>query len=312
MKNEPSAANRTVAAAVDPVQKRHMKRSTGPWVAALVAACGDDLAPRPGEADAGGRAPDAMAAVCQVSENRRALMEELVHKSLMDLVHTTSETHGPQDRGFASQLVGVNQGYIGHLTLFEVCSGPSSFDPYCEYAGSPEPADDPFYDDHDKCMRLGCEADGVGTSTMYWTMRPEEDPGERHTFSYQTTSPAGEAVADPNPFHVWRYDFTETDTVTVTSEIDRSLVITPTGGDAIDLDDTGTLTATKVDDEITGVSLDLAFPAFLSGGATTVEISLDGEGLSTGSVRQGEQTIAEVTGAFAFDAPLVFAWCPDV
>ena len=292
-----------------------MKRLVGSWfavllVAAVAPACGDNQDPAPA-ADAGGSSPDA-ASACQVSDHARSLLEELVHEGLMDVVHTTVETHGPQERGFSSQLVGVNQGYIGHLTLFEVCSGPSSYDPYCEYAGSPEPADDPFYDDHDKCSQLGCEAEGVGTSTMYWTMRPETDPAERHAFTYETTAPAGEAVADPNPLLVWRYDLTTPDTVTVTSDLERSLVVTPTGEDAIDLGHTGTLSAAQAEDEITGVTLDLSFPSFLSGGPTNVEVSLDSEGVATGIVRRGEQTIANVSGAFAFDAPLAFEWCPSL
>ncbi len=227
----------------------------------------------------------------------------------MDAVHSAVNTH-TQERGFASQLVGVDEGNIGHLTLVEECSGPSSFDPYCEYADSPEPPDDPFYQDHDRCSRLACEADLVGLATMYWTMRPETDPEARHAFSYQTTAPPGQAVADPNPLLVWRYDLTTPDTVTVSSELDQALVVTPTGGDSIALDHTGTISVTQVEAEPTGASLALDFPDLVAGGDTTLELTLDADAAGSGTLRQGSETLAIISGTFAFDSPLVFEWCP--
>ena len=275
-------------------------------LATLLAACGDNQeAGSPDATAAADAAPDDVG--CPVGGDAQALVEELVHETLMDAVHTAVGTH-PMERGFASQLVGVEHGNIGHLTLFEECSGPSSYDPYCEYADSPEPADDPFFDEHDRCSRLGCEAEGIGINTMYWTMRPETDPDERHAFTYATTSPEGEAVADPNPLLVWRYDLTVPDTVTVSSELDRALVVTPTGGEPIQLGHTGTVSVTQMEFEPTGASLELSFPALVAGGAATIEIELDTDAVATGAVRQGDEVIAEVSGTFSFETPLVFDW----
>jgi hypothetical protein len=281
-------------------------------VAALpLVACGDDLRSRSadgGSPDAG--SSDAAGTVC-ASEEARLLFEEIVQELLMDAVHSAVGTH-PMERAFASQLVGVPQGNIGHLTLFEECSGPSSYDPYCEYAGSKEPADDPFFDEHDRCSRLACEAEGVGLNTMYWTMRPETDPEARHAFTYETTSPPGQGVADPNPLLVWRYDLTVADTVTVSSQLDRALVVTPDGGDPIDLDHAGAVSVTQVDLEPTGASLDLAFPDLLAGDEVTLELALDADANATGALRHGDQILAPVSGTFSFETPVVFEWadCP--
>lgn len=272
------------------------------------AACGDNVSRPP--ADAGREPPDAAAASC-LSGDGQALTEEIVHELLMDAVHSAVGTH-TGERAFASQLVGVEFANIGHLTLVEECTGPSSFDPYCEFADSPEPAKDPFFDEHDRCSQLGCEAEGIGIDTMYWTMRPETDPDERHPFAYATVSPAGQAVADPNPLLVWRYDLTVPDSVTVSSELDRALAVTPTGGAMIQLDHSGTVSVNQVEFEPTGASLGLEFPALLPGGPTTIAIELDADAHGTGAVGQGDRVIAEVSGAFAFDTPLVFDWaaCP--
>lgn len=267
-------------------------------------ACGDNM--RNGGADGVDAGPlDGGAALCAVTDDARSLMEELVQEALMDVVHTAVETH-PQERGFSMHLIGVDEYFIGRLTLLGECTEESSFDPYCA-GGDPG---DPFYDDHDQCSRLGCEAANIGLNEMYWTMKPETDPEARHAFTYATTSPAGEAVADPNPYLVWRYDLTTPDMVTVTSQLDRALVVTPTGGDPVDLDHTGSLSATQVDFEPTGAALNLEFPDFLGDDATTLELSLDAEANGTGELRQGDQTIATITGVFGFDSPLVFSWCP--
>jgi len=143
---------------------------------------------------------DGSPTACVVGDETRTLVEELVHKALVDLVHTTSATHSGE-RGFSSQLVGVNQAFIGHVTLISECAGSEEFVPCCEVAQGGAPTEDPFYEDHDKVSRLACEAAGLGTLTMYWTMRPETDPATRHAFAYQTASPLGDAVAAP--IHSW-------------------------------------------------------------------------------------------------------------
>jgi hypothetical protein len=272
-------------------------------------ACGDDL--RSGSPDRGSRdaGPDAAGGVACAGADARMLVEEIVHELLMDAVHSAVGTHR-MERAFASQLIGVPQANIGHLTLFEECAGPSSYDPYCEYADSNEPAEDPFFDEHDRCSRLACEAEAIGLDTMYWTMRPETDPEARHPFTYETTSPAGQAIADPNPLLVWRYDLTVADAVTVSSELDRALVVTPEAGEAIDLDHRGSVRVTQVELEPTGASLDLTFPDLLAGGDVTLELTLDAQARATGSLRHGDEVIAPVSGTFAFDTPLAFDWAP--
>lgn len=283
-------------------------------VLATGAACGggDDgagAADGPAAVDSGGTADATGGAECGVSAPGRQLVEELVHESLMDLVHSTIHTH-PGERGFASQLVGVDQGNIGFLTLIGECTEQSAFDPYCEGPIEGEPPVDAFAADHTKCSRLACEAANVGLATMYWTMAPEVSPDVRHAFTYETTSPAGTAVADPNPFLVWRYDLSTPGELEVSSALDRELVVTPTGGAAVDLGHTGSLVANMVGEEITTVVFTATFPDLVPGGATTLELTLDAETNGTGSLRQGATTVATFSGAFAFDAPLAVAWCP--
>ena len=100
--------------------------------------------------------------------------------------------------------------------------------------------------------------------------------------------------------------------MTVSSELDRALVVTPTGGEAIQLGHTGTMSVTQVELEPTGASLALAFPALAAGGPMTIETELDADAVATWAVRHGDEVIAEVSGTFSFETPLAFGWpaCP--
>jgi len=98
--------------------------------------------------------------------------------------------------------------------------------------------------------------------------------------------------------------------VLVSADLDRSLVVTPAGGAPIELGHTGFLSATKVDDELSGAALEVAFPDLIAAGSSSLEVQLDAEAHGTGEMRQGDQVLAAITGPFAFDAPLAFSWCP--
>ena len=272
----------------------------------LLAACGG------GSSDSSDAIPavdaalsDAVVDTCVVPPPARALVEELVHESLFDLIQSTTYTT-VGERGFASSLLGVTSGNLGFLSLIAECTEQSTFEPSC----APDDPGDPFAATHGKCSQLACEAANVGTATLYWTMRPETSPTVRHPFTYDTTSPPGTAVADPNPLLVWRYDLTTPDTVVVSSTLDRALTVTPTGGAPIVLDHTGTLDATKAGDAITSAAFTATLPSLLDGGALELEITLDAAAAATGTLRQGDTTLATFTGTYAFDAPLAVAWCP--
>jgi hypothetical protein len=202
----------------------------------------------------------------------RAQIEEIIVDALADVTYV-ARVSGPRTRGLAHGLPGVSD-RRETLALLEACTAPAVFDIFCA-AGVQDPeAPDPFLEEHDRCLRLGCEAAGVGTIEVYWTMRPHTAPDEVHAFSYET--PVGTATMDPNPRVIWRVDLTGASPL-VTADLSRALLL-----EDVDLGHAGTLSAQDGQ-----ASLELAFPA--RGLLVTVD---DGGG----AVTRGGETLATITG----------------
>jgi hypothetical protein len=244
----------------------------------------------------------------------QTLFQESVHETLMDAVHVAEFTHD-RERGFALQLPGVAQGYIGFLTLAASCSAPVLFEPFCEANAPPgEPLED-FWRTRSRCSRLGCEGPGVDFIDVYFTVQPRTAPDDRHPFSYETTSPSGTAVFDPNPFITYRIDSRDPERVAITADLSRTLHFTPRGRQALDLRQSGDVSVVKSSGEITSAELDLRFPGLATeAGLVAVEVALGPDATGLGSVMLGATRLARISGTFSFDTPLVFSWkggCAD-
>ncbi|MCP6440812.1 hypothetical protein NL474_30665, partial [Klebsiella pneumoniae] len=66
------------------------------------------------------------------------------------------------DWSFGQSLVGLEERLLQSATLAIPCTEPTTFDPTCEMNLAPEgePAPSPFYEEHDRCFRLGCSGEG--------------------------------------------------------------------------------------------------------------------------------------------------------
>lgn len=255
----------------------------------LMTACGDDGATA---------MPDAAPSGCPISTKAVPLIEEIVTESVMHGGHVTEYSHD-MERGFAWTLVGREEGYIGFLTLAFPCTGPETFDVYCEYAMLPPgEADEPFWEDHDKCLRLGCDAADVGWAEVYFTARPTADPLAPHRFEYELTSIDASAVADPNPVVRWTADTTDPAAIEVSADLDLALTVTPAGGDPIVLDHAGRIEVAKADLEIDAISVELTF----AGLGVTASVMMTSPDVATGSITLRGATLATVSG------DLVFTW----
>ncbi len=247
---------------------------------------------------------------CPISTLGRRLLEETVSKLLRDAFFVSIQSHN-LDRGFALSLVGVEQAYRGVTFLTKECTGPATFEAFCEFANIPagEPIP-PFWMTHDRCLRLACEGARIDLVQVYMTMRPKTAPDDRHPFRFSTVAPAGTAVYDPNPSVVWRIDQTVAGKLVVSASISNRLIITPTTGEPINLTHAGTIVVTQSSNEILSGSLQICFSALASSSTTptVVTFNLGTEG-GTGAVSYGPQKIATISGSPS--SPLVFTWEGD-
>ena len=239
-------------------------------------------------------APRVQAPECALSALERQLVEEIASELFFDTVWVAESTHG-LERGFALSLVGLDAGNIGNVTRIGECGRAETFVPFCE-----RDFELPIV----RCSRLACEAAGVDTVEVSLSGgKPKYK--KRETLEYNATTFAGTVVYDPYPTVVWRTVAAAPATYGVSASLFRRPVVTPTGGTAIDFTHSGSVTIKVVDGEITSLEIHLAFP--MLGGANpqvVLDASFDAEGVGTGSVRRGAETLATISG----DRNLVITW----
>lgn len=232
---------------------------------------------------------------CLLNETERQLVAEVVSKLLRNALFVTDETND-QEQAQALSLVGIEQAYITVAFLVSECEGPQEFDPYCSTDElPPAEGEEPFYATRFQCGLLGCEAANVRLSTVYFTMQPITEPGERHEFSYNTTNPPGTAVYDPNPLITWRVDRTDPARIVFSSDLDFQVQVTPTGETAINLSHSGSFEAIQENEEITSFFLDISFPSLGGSDGLAVDLSLTSLEEISGTLRAGDLTLASIS-----------------
>jgi hypothetical protein len=244
-------------------------------------------------ADPGPRGPS-----CPLTSTHRQLVEEVVTELVADAVWVGSNAHGAE-RGFALSLVGVDTGHIGSFTRIGPCARAETFVPFC---------DRDFELPIVRCLLLECEAAGVDTvEASISGGKPKYK--KRTTLEYDATAFAGTVVYDPFPEVVWRTVEVAPGSYSVSANVFRRPVVTPSGETSLDLTHSGSVSIKIVDGEITSLEVDLAFPTLVAGEPQiVVDISFDARAVGTGTIRRGDETLATISGK---GANVVIAWSGD-
>ena len=147
-----------------------------------------------------------------------------------------------------------------------------------------------------RCSRLACEAAGVDTvEASISGGKPKYN--KRTTLQYEATTFAGTVVYDPYPTVVWRTVEVEPETYSVSASIFRRPIVTPSGGTPVDLTHSGSVAIKTVAGEITSLEIHLAFPSLVDGEPQVLlDVSFDPQGVGTGTLRRGGETIATLSG----------------
>jgi hypothetical protein len=186
------------------------------------------------------------------------------------------------------------------------CTEPSTFEPTCETTLSPEPLTDPFFDDHDRCFRLGCIDVDVPFVDAYFTMRPNIAADERHVFVADTEAPAGTSSYAENPLIRWIADVTNPDAVTLHADVDIAHVFEDdASGESVVVDHSGTIDGAQAGETIT-LDVDLVFPQLA--GAIAVHVQLDANDALIGTIDVDGAQLATLDATVNLDARLPFVW----
>jgi hypothetical protein len=238
--------------------------------------------------------PRGQAPGCALGELERQLVTEIVTELFLDTVWIAESTHGAE-RGFALSLVGVDAGNIGSATRIGGCDGAETFVPFCERDFELPIA---------RCLRLACEAAGIDTVEVSLSGgKPKYK--KRMMLQYDATTFVGTVVYDPYPTVVWRTVEVEPGTYAISASLFRRPVATPTGGTPVDLTHSGSIAIKIVAGEITSIESHIAFPTLVAGEPQLlVDLSFDADGVGTGSIRRGGETLANLSGK----RDLVIVW----
>lgn len=199
-------------------------------------------------------------------------------------------------------------------TLAVPCTEPTTFAPSCETTLLPEgePLPSPFFDEHDRCFRLGCTAEGLYFVDVYFVTRPNTLPEPRHELTFALASPAGAVSTYPeNPYVRWNMDITQADTVVdISADIDVAHQVLLADGTPVDASHSGTVTGQYVvaqhDDEVT-IDITLAFANIAAGGAV-VEVHGLPDGTLAGFITVDGEEVATLAGPVDLGSALPFAW----
>lgn len=252
---------------------------------------------------------------CPISPLARQLLEQSVNELFVAAAFATTNTHGDGvvDLGYGADLVGLDVGVLQIATLAFPCTEPTTFDPTCETTFNPEPSEDPFFDDHDRCFRLGCAGADQPLVDVYFTMRPNTSADERHAFTTETTTPAGTSTYAENPLVRWVADVATPDIVTIHSDVAIAHVFSD-GSETGDVGFSGTVDGTYVvvapDDQVT-LDLTLTFPALDPSTPVAVEVHGDEAGALSGSITHDGAALAALDGEVNLGAPLPFQWIAE-
>jgi hypothetical protein len=247
---------------------------------------------------------------CALSGLERELIEQHVNELFVAASYSTTQTHGggdaPIDLAFAADLVALDVGVLQNASFVFPCTEPTTFEPSCESTLSPEPLDDPFFTEHDRCFRLGCAGVDQPIVDVYFTMKPIASADERHEFTTETASPAGTSVYRENPLWSWTADLSTPGTVLIHANIGISHVFT-LDDETVNVSHTGTADGSHIEqlpDDLVTVDLNLAFDAL----EAEVDVHADEEGELSGGVTVDGEQLATLSGPINLGAGLPFRW----
>jgi hypothetical protein len=247
---------------------------------------------------------------CALSGLARELIEQHVNELFLATSYSTTQTHGgggdPVDLAFGADLVALNVGVLQNASFVFPCTEPTTFEPSCESTLSPEPLDDPFFEDHDRCFRLGCAGVDQPTVDVYFTMKPNTSAEERHEFTTETASPAGTSVYRENPLWRWTADLSTPGTVLVDADIGISHVFT-LDDETVNVSHTGRAEGVHIEqlpDDVVTVNLTLSFDAL----EAEVEVHADEEGELSGGITVDGEELATLSGPVNLGSGLPFRW----
>lgn len=236
---------------------------------------------------------------CPLSSDAKKLIEESVTRNTLDTKWVLNQSHPGPSRGFARNLIGWSNAHLGALTLAEQCTGPVTFDKFCESACETSIE----HCELERCSQLGCEQKGVDTIKLWWQPAPVKYTTDsaaipKYSVSYNT-----------RPTTKFRFD----------SRVEGKLLVSWTANDTViakrlsstaRLNVSSSLVASGVStsESPQGAGLAITYPYLSTSGRTRINLSFNAHGEVSGKVSVNGTRLANIAPGSSEEEAAVINW----
>lgn len=263
----------------------------------------------------------AQPAACPFTNFEKALVEDAINKFALDAIFSSGSGVFPGGFptkvhfAYSSTLLGqvraasgkFDPGIREHASLTELCTAPKTFQRTCR-SESGVPSEERFWETHDVCVEISCQAKGIYQAEIEWISFPDEEPA----FRYDATKKQ-EIIYNPSPSVTWRLDDTAPRRIIVTGDLISFARVKQDGSKTIRVNYSGNVTAVTTDEGLSSLVLQMTFPAL--GGLIPARAELflhrHDDPSANGTIAVGERTLANLT--LRPGEPVEIAWiaeCP--
>lgn len=229
-----------------------------------------------------------LALQCPLSSSAKSLILESVIRNRLEAawIVSNSEQSSFPSRAFSRNLVGSTSAFTGIFTLIEQCTGPRTFDKFCE------PCEENNCPIDIKCSQLACEAANIDTATLWWQPAP---------FRYTSDQPAFPNISVRYariPKTVIRYDGTNPGLLKISWTANDFVSAKFQGSRQLDTSSSLTANAQRTPTGPQFAQVHIMYP-FVSNTqeVTNVDFKIDSRGVLSGSVLVGKSAVGKILEA---------------
>lgn len=221
--------------------------------------------------------------LCPLTHDEMSLLLESAVRNRQEAawIITQSAQSTFPTRGFSRNLIGSNSAHTGVFTLIEQCTGPRTFDKFCE------PCQEQNCPAEERCSQLACKAAGIDTAKIWWQPAP---------FTYRTDQPnlrGFRVTYSKKPTTLIRYDGTSPGELNITWSANDK-VDAKRGKIGIQVSSVLEGRGLKTEEGPQNAHVEIRYPLLVDNSETRVIFDINEHGTVSGEVTVGQEKVGNI------------------